>query len=386
MFHAGLSTSISARAFRGSDFRAPGTINAPWRACRFASGRVCAKTFRMMTPDPQPLPPVDAHVHIVGTGAGGTGCWLRADSWLRRLQARLLLGAIGMKPADLRGDFDRLYVEHLRARLRESSLGAAVVLAQEQVYDAQGRLMAGAGLFHVPNDYVLALARRHPEFLPAVSIHPARPDALEELDRCVAGGAVMMKILPNVQNIDCADRRHTKFWERMAAARLPLLTHTGGEKTLPVVNAELANPRRLTLPLEIGVTVVAAHCATKSALFDAQWFPDFAAMTQQHANLYGDNSAFCVLNHRIRGDTVPRTLAEPLASRIIHGSDWPVPVSGFWPRAKGYVSAAAHGQWKNHPNLLERDFQLKRAMGYTPETFTRIWSLLPRRTPVSHSP
>ncbi|MBI3879887.1 MAG: amidohydrolase family protein [Verrucomicrobia bacterium] len=336
-----------------------------------------------MIPDTQPLPPVDAHVHIVGTGAGGTGCWLAADSWFRKLQARLLLSAIGMKPEDLRGDFDRLYVEHLLARLRESSLGAAVVLVQEQVYDAQGRLVAGAGLFHVPNDYVLALARKHPEFFPAVSIHPCRPDALEELDRCLAGGAVMMKILPNVQNIDCSDRRFTKFWERMAAAKLPLLAHTGGEKTLPVVNAELANPHQLTLPLEVGVTVIAAHCATKSALFDANWFSDFAAMTERHENFYGDNSAFCVLNNRIRGDTVPRTLAEPLASRIIHGSDWPVPVSGFWPRAKGLMSAEAHGQWRKHPNLLERDFQLKRAMGYAPETFTRIRRLLRPRIPAA---
>src|ERR1051325_8365009 len=130
------------------------------------------------------LPPVDMHVHIVGTGAGGTGCWLKAESFFRRLQARLLLKAIGMPAGSLRGDFDRLYVEHLLARLRESSLGAAVILAQEQVYDAHGKLIVGAGLFHVPNDYVLRLAREHAEFLPAVSIHPARLDAIEELERC----------------------------------------------------------------------------------------------------------------------------------------------------------------------------------------------------------
>ena len=67
------------------------------------------------------------------------------------------------------------------------------------------------GSFYVPNDYVLKLAREHPEFLPAVSIHPARPDALEELERCLAGGAVMMKCLPNCQNIDCNDRRFAQI-------------------------------------------------------------------------------------------------------------------------------------------------------------------------------
>ena len=327
------------------------------------------------------LPPVDAHVHIVGNGAGGTGCWLDMSSGFRRLQARLLLGAIGMEASSLKGDFDRLYVEHLLAKLRESSMGAAVILAQEEVYGADGKRVPGAGLFHVPNSYVLELARKHREFIPAVSIHPGRPDAFDQLERCLEGGAAMMKILPNVQNIDCSNRKFAKFWERMAAAGLPLLSHTGGEKTLPVVDPELANPRHLELPLQMGVKVIAAHCATKSALFDANWFPDFVAMTERHPNLYGDNSAFNVLNNRIRGDTVPRTLADPLASRIIHGSDWPVPVNGWWARVKGYIDAETHRRWQSHPNLLERDYQLKRAKGYAPATFTRIWSVLrrPRR-------
>jgi hypothetical protein len=323
------------------------------------------------------LPPVDAHVHIVGVGAGGTGCWLKADSLYHRIEANFLCRMIGMDPAALRDDFDRLYVDHLLAALRASSLKAAVVLAQEQVYDAAGCVVPGAGLFHVPNSHVLRLGREHAEFLPAVSIHPARPDALDELDRCVAGGAAMMKILPNVQNIDCADRRFAPFWERMAAARLPLLCHTGGEKTLPVVDPMLAHPRKLELALRCGVTVIAAHCATKSAVFDGQWFPDFVAMTREFSNLYGDTSAFSVLNNRIRGNTVPDCLAEPLASRILHGSDWPVPVSGFWPWAKGLITTADYRRARAEKNLLERDAMLKRAIGFAPETFTRVWGLIP---------
>ena len=93
----------------------------------------------MNTPD---LKPVDGHVHIVGTGAGGTGCWLDSSSAFRRLQARLLLGAIGMDPESIHGDFDRLYIEHLLARLRESSLGAAVILGQEEV---AGAVVSGGG-------------------------------------------------------------------------------------------------------------------------------------------------------------------------------------------------------------------------------------------------
>ncbi len=317
--------------------------------------------------------PIDMHVHVVGTGAGGTGCWLRVKAWHRPLAA-FMLRHIGLPWNAFSGDFDRLYVERLRQLVRESSLKAVVILAQDQVYDAQGRLTEDAGAFYVPNEYVLKLGRAYPEFLPAVSIHPARPDALEELDRCLAGGAVMLKILPNCQNIDGNDRRYTRFWERMAEARLPLLAHTGGEHTVPIVRPEFADPRILKRPLEIGVTVIAAHCGTRSGLFDPDYFPVFVEMTRQHPNLYGDTSAF---NVPIRGRHIPECLREPLASRLVHGSDFPVPVYGHWAWARGFV------KWNDlrrcqRLSVLERDYQLKRAMGFPPEHFTRIHDLLRR--------
>src|SRR5206468_3369090 len=207
--------------------------------------------------------PVDMHVHVVGNGSGGSGCWVRVTGWHRPMAA-LMLRHIGLPGDALSGDLEGLYLARLLEQVRGSSLSAAVILAQDDVHDDQGRVMEGAGSFYVPNDYVLGLARKHPEFLPAISIHPARLDALEELERCLAAGAVMLKCLPNCQNINCNDRRFTKFWERMAEAKLPLLAHTGGEHTLPVVQPKYADPRILTLPLEVGVTVIAAHSGTKS--------------------------------------------------------------------------------------------------------------------------
>jgi len=236
--------------------------------------------------------------------------------------------------------------------------------------------MDGAGSFYVPNKYVLRLARTHPEFLPAVSIHPARPDALEELEHCLTEGAVMMKCLPNCHNIDCNDRRYTRFWERMAEAGLPLLAHTGGEHTVPVVRREFSDPRILQLPLECGVNVIAAHCGTKSGLSDPDFFPVFVQMLARYPNLYGDNSAF---NVPIRGRHVAECVREPVASRILHGSDFPVPVLGHWAWLRGSIGWQAFRGCERLANVLERDYQLKRAMGFGAETFTRIHSLL--RTP-----
>lgn len=320
--------------------------------------------------------PVDMHVHIVGNGSGGTGCWVRVSGWHRPLAA-LMLRQIGLPGSAMTGDLDRLYIERLLELMRGSSLGAAVILAQDDVHDESGRVMKDAGSFYVPNDYVLKLAREHAEFLPAISIHPARPDAIEELDRCIEAGAVMMKCLPNCQNINCSDKRLTKFWERMAEAKLPLLAHTGGEHTLPVVRQEYADPRVLTLPLEIGVTVIAAHSGTKSGLFDPEYFHVLGEMFGRFPNLYADNSAF---NVPFRGRHVAKCLIEPFASRMVHGSDYPVPVNGLWAWMRGFVPWAEMRRCQKNPNILERDYQLKKAMGFAPESFTRIWKLL--RLPV----
>lgn len=316
--------------------------------------------------------PIDMHVHVVGNGSSGSGCWVRVSGW-HRAMAAMMLRHNGLPGDALTGDLDRLFVNRLLELVRGSSLDAAVILAQDDVHDENGRVMEGAGSFYVPNDYVLALAKQHKEFLPAISIHPARPDALEELEKCLDAGAVMMKCLPNCQNINCGDRRFTRFWERMAEAKLPLLAHTGGEHTVPVVQAAFADPRILTLPLEIGVTVIAAHCGTKSGLTDPEYFHVFAEMTRRFPNLYGDTSAF---NVPMRGRHVRECLREPLASRLVHGSDFPVPVNGHWAWLRGFINWRDFRTWEKCPNILERDYQFKLAMGFPPEHFTRIKGLL----------
>jgi len=316
--------------------------------------------------------PIDIHVHAVGNGSGSSGCWLRLSPW-RRPFAGLMVRHLGLSSTSLHQNLEEIYLAKLLEFVRASSLGAVVLLAQDLTRDDSGAVVENFGSHYVPNEYVLKAAREHPEFLPGVSIHPGRPDALEELERCLAGGAALMKILPNCLNINCNDRRYTKFWERMAEARLPLLAHTGGEHTLPVYRAEYSDPRVLALPLECGVTVIAAHCATKSGLTDPEYFHIFKGLTRRFENFYGDNSAFTV---PIRGRHVPECTQEPLAQRILHGSDLPVPVYGHFPWVRGFIGWKIFRQWQKHPNVLERDYQFKLAMGFPPETFTRAWKLL----------
>ena len=312
------------------------------------------------------------HVHMVGNGVAGSGGWLRLTGWHKWL-AGFMLRQLGIPASALEDDLESIYADILSKLVRDSSMDAVVLLAHEQVYDPDGTLRADLGSMFVPNDVVLGLARTFPEFLPGVSIHPARPDALNELERCLAGGAVLMKCLPNCQNIDPSDRRYCPFWERMAEAGLPLLAHTGGEHTVPVVNAALADPKLLRLPLECGVTVIAAHCATRSGAFDRDYFDDCVEMLREFPNLYGDISAMVSLN---RCGRLRDCLRADIAPRILHGTDFPVPVLGHRMWLQRWIDWATFRRCQGIANPLERDWEFKRALGFTDEIATRPARLL----------
>ena len=80
-----------------------------------------------------------------------------------------------------------------------------------------------------------------------------------------------------------------------------------------------------------------------------------------------------------RSRVIPRCVEEPLASKMVHGSDYPVPIFGHWAWLRGLIDWHTFRKWQRQPNPLERDYQLKRAMGFADATFTRIAELLPKR-------
>jgi hypothetical protein len=320
---------------------------------------------------------IDCHIHLVGTGTGNTGCWYRPRGFTR-LGEPFLIKAVGLSTKDLHGpDFDEIYSKRLLTLVQDSSLiDRALLLAHELPYHPDGTPVPERASFYVPNDYVLDLARQHPEFLAGVSIHPARADALDELEKCLARGASALKCLPNVQGIDWNNSRYTPFLERMAEAGLPLLAHTGSERTMPVMDAALASPRMLTLPLEIGVTCIAAHAGTGTMLLDPDYLDDFLDMLETYPNLYGDNSALAGLSFRLRPSALRRLTASPVAERILHGSDLPVPSSGLLPWASGMLSWEKFREAAQLTNPIDLDAQLKKALGFEDATFQRAAKIL----------
>lgn len=315
---------------------------------------------------------LDAHVHLVGDGSSGSGCWLKLSGWIRQLQGRVLMLAAGLPHELLRGGLDTAFEERLAALRRGSSLDGLLVLAQDEAYNSDGTKIEGFGSFYVPNSHVFAVCRRNPGLYPACSIHPARPDALEELKGAIHAGCRVLKLLPNCLNVDYEEGRFTSFWERMAAANMALLSHTGGEFTLPQTNPSFANPLRLKRPLEAGVTVIAAHAAGRSGLWDPDWTGLLESMAAEFPNLYCDNSALCSLN---RWRTLPSLLRGPLRDRVIHGSDYPVPCGGFGPWAGGLLKWNDWRESDRISNPIERDVFLKTKLGFASETFSRLDAL-----------
>ncbi|MDA1067365.1 MAG: amidohydrolase family protein [Verrucomicrobia bacterium] len=317
---------------------------------------------------------IDCHVHLVGDGSSASGCWFRLDTLYHRLQARLMLRGLGIDFKYLKGGLDDVYVETLASLVRTSSLDAVVLLAQDIPYDDMGNALPEKAGFYVPNEYLFDVIEKHPDiFIPAVSIHPGRQDAMEELQRCIDQGARVLKLLPNCLNIDYTEARYIPFWECMEKNEMILLSHTGGEKTLPVMRPEFADPLLLRSPLECGVAVIAAHSAGRSGIFDADYTDTLLKLFKEFPHCYGDNSALCSLN---RARTLPKIITKEAMPRLIHGSDYPVPIMGSGPWMNGVLSWKDYRRCRKISNVVERDYQLKRAMGFSEVTFTRMDELL----------
>ncbi|MFU8893926.1 MAG: amidohydrolase family protein [Luteolibacter sp.] len=326
-----------------------------------------------MIPSENTAPFYDGHIHLVGNGAAGSGCWMRLGGW-HRMMGEMMRRMMGMPVAVTDPEFDEIYITKLAAWVRESSLDRALLLAQDEVYHPDGS-RRDFGAFHVPNDYLFEICKRHPEFVPAASIHPARRDAIDELNRCLDLGARALKLLPNCHDVDCSDPRFDPFWERMADAGLPLLAHTGGEMTVPVANHAYENPEVLRRPLEIGVKVIAAHCASGSGFFSRDYFDGLVSMMRQFPNLYADSSA---LNTPFRSKALGRVLESNIADRVMHGSDYPVPVGAWYAWLRGRIDQTARREASAEANPIQRDYLLKRAAGFDDGHFTRLGVVLRR--------
>ena len=311
---------------------------------------------------------IDCHVHVLAMSPGRG----KLSRYLRRRPnvgfARLRLGI------PLRGPDEKIEQAFADSLVRTidgtPELDAAVGLAFDGVYSPEGQYDDENTHIYVANEYAAELARTHKKILFGASVHPYRKDALAELDRCVAAGAALLKWLPLVQGMDPADDRCTPFYEALAHHKLPLLSHTGGELSLPQNFRHLASPELLVPALKRGVTVIAAHCGTRSQPFGTSHLDAFVRMAKEYEHFYGDTSA---LNLPTRSYAFPIIMGDPEVRRkLVHGSDWPV-IS--LPTLRCGLGTALK-LLVREPNWMRRDVLAKRALGFDDDYFERAGRIL----------
>jgi predicted TIM-barrel fold metal-dependent hydrolase len=310
---------------------------------------------------------IDCHVHAI---AATPGHGRVSDSLLRRWNIRFLRWRLHISSRNtetLEKQAEARLIETINAT---GGLDAAVALAFDAVYDCDGNRDDANTHLYVANDYVAELASRNPKVLFGASVHPYRKDAVAELERCIRLGAVLLKWLPVVQNFNPADERCFPFYEALAHHRLPLLSHTGGERTLPNLNTDVEDPILLVPALERGVTVIAAHCGTRDRSSHRDYTPTFHRLAHEHERLYGDTAA---LNLPTRSYAYEKLLTdEVVRAKLVHGSDWPIP--SIPPLRIGALNATrlllADGNW------LRRDVAIKRRLGFGEDYWNRAARLL----------
>jgi hypothetical protein len=267
---------------------------------------------------------IDCHVHLAALPDGENGCYI-SPKMLGNPLFRFLLWKHELSP-DRPDQANQKYLDDLLQELRASRyIAQAVLLGMDAVYDQTGRLDRPHTDFLISNEYVLETVTRYPDdFLAGVSINPQRRDAVDEVHRCADAGAALVKVLPNAQQFNPASLDYKPFYRALAERRLPLLSHVGYEFSLIGKDQSMGDPGRLRVPLEEGVTVIAAHACSYGLMLYEKFLPVLLNFSKHYPNFYADISALTLPN-RLRMLLHLRHHPE-IYDRLLFGTDYPLAV------------------------------------------------------------
>lgn len=270
----------------------------------------------------------DVHFHVAGLNNNDH---IYVSPYMRRQTPfRLLKYVLQIR----KQTYDEWMTENVE---KSQHVDRVIVLAFDWVYDEHNRVDKPRSHFWVDNDWVAGLAKASKgRILFGASVNPNREHCLDVLRHVHAEGAALVKLIPSAQDVELLDPKHEQFFRSLKALKLPLLCHTGVEHTIPPAGCdyekqELNHPARLSLALQCGVTVIAAHCALPVNHKDGKnsyiALRDLFKISKYREQLYGDLSGFLLFAKPYRNKMIKRLLAyERVFShdRLILGSDFPV--------------------------------------------------------------
>ncbi len=321
-------------------------------------------------------PIIDMHVHIAGLGYGESGCFV-SDEMQKSYKFDYYLGAFGVKRKELELEGDQLLVQRLAKTIEASDkVQGAIVLAMDGVINSHGELDRNKTQVYIPNEYVAKQTLQYPPLYFGASINPYRHNSLALLEKVKSQGAKLIKWIPNIQHIDPADKKLIPFYKKMKALDLPLLSHTGQERSFHSAIDEYADPKRLELPLSLGVTVIAAHIATTGKTENKSNFQRILPMFSRYPNLYADISSLTQIN---KPDYLVNALKDSrLKGRLLYGSDFPlvnmVLVSPYYFPLN--LTLKQMFEISSIENPWDRDIILKQTLGVPTEVFSSSATIL----------
>lgn len=327
-----------------------------------------ARPFRPVEPIPDGI--VDMHCHIAGIGAGGSGCFVSPrlrNNW----RFNIYLRSFGVTHKEMAEKGDDIVADRISESLAKSkNVSKAVLLALDGVVGPDGQLDTNRTEVYVPDEFVAEMAARHTNLLFGASVNPYRPDALERLEWAKAHGAVLVKWIPPIMEINPDDPKLIPFYKKMAELNLPLLSHTGREKSFSRADEDYGDPQKLWLPLSCGVTVIAAHIASSES-YQGEHGPDrLARLMRQYPNLYTDISALTQIN---KPGALKEALTKPeFQGRLVYGTDFPLintPLVSPW--YSFHLSLREKLAIARTKNPWDRDVLMKHDLGVPTETLAR---------------
>jgi predicted TIM-barrel fold metal-dependent hydrolase len=327
-----------------------------------------ARPYRPVEPIPDDI--VDMHCHIAGIGAGGSGCFV-SPRLQHNWRFSIYLRSFGVTHKEVMAKGDGVVGDRISETLAQSKLvSKAVLLALDGVVDANGNLDTNRTEVYVPNEFVAEMAARHTNLLFGASVNPYRPDALQRLEWARAHGAVLVKWLPPIMEIDPSDPRLIPFYQKLVELNLPLLSHTGKEGSFTRADDALSDPDKLRLPLSLGVTVIAAHEAAGGKYQGERSIDRLARMLPEYPNLYTDISALTQLN---RTGYLKEGLTRPeFFGRMVYGTDFPlINTAMVSPWYSLHLSLRQKWAIWRTKNPWDRDVMTKHDLGVQTETFAR---------------
>lgn len=317
---------------------------------------------------------IDVHIHLAGNGCCESGCWLSPEfqrrptylvmRWMQRFSREAMATTV-----------DRDWAGRVSTLVAGAGFDYGVVLGFDGVYHPHTHTLdARRSQMIIPQDWVFRVCREYPHLLPGPSINPYRPRALADLERALADGAVLIKWLPSAQCIDPQDRDLDDFYRLLAAAAVPLLVHTGGERTFASHEPQFNAPSRLVRALDLGVKVIAAHggTAVRFERVHEDGPASLRQLVQRYDRLWIDNSGIC--NPARYQHLFPLACDPTLSPRIVYGSDWPVPSHAFYYWRKLGLSQVR--ALDRIANPIARDWEIKRRAGFDDQTATRAEAIL----------